>query len=33
MDIYKLHTSQMQTNTYIVVNEGRAFVVDAGGSA
>lgn len=33
MDIYKLHTSQMQTNTYIIVNEGRAFVVDAGGSA
>ena len=33
MDIYKLHTSQMQTNTYIVVIEGRAFVVDAGGSA
>ncbi len=33
MRIYTLITSQMQTNTYVAVNGGRAFVVDPGGNA
>ena len=33
MKIFQLHTSKMQTNTYVVVNGDRAFVVDAGGDA
>ena len=33
MKIYKIVTSQMQTNTYAVVNGERAFVVDPGGDA
>lgn len=33
MQIYKINTSEMQTNTYIVVNGERAFVVDPGGDA
>lgn len=33
MQIKKINTSAMQTNTYIVINGDRSFVVDAGGSA
>lgn len=33
MQIYKINTSEMQTNTYIVVDGARAFVVDPGGDA
>ena len=33
MQIFQLHTSVMHTNTYVVVNGGRAFVVDPGADA
>lgn len=33
MKIVTLNTSEMQTNTYVVINGDRAFVVDAGGDA
>lgn len=31
MNVYRVLTTQLQTNTYIVVNGSRAFVVDPGG--
>lgn len=33
MNVFQLQTSIMHTNTYVVVNGGRAFVVDPGGDA
>ena len=33
MDLTTINTSKMHTNTYIAVNDGKAFVVDAGGGA
>lgn len=33
MQLFHLYTSPLQTNTYVVVNGGRAFVVDPGGDA
>lgn len=33
MELYHLYTSPLDTNTYVVINDGRAFVVDAGGDA
>lgn len=33
MKIFTLQTSPLETNTYIVINDDRAFVVDAGGDA
>lgn len=33
MQLFHINTSKMQTNTYIAVNDGNAFVVDAGDNA
>ncbi len=33
MELYHLYTSPLDTNTYVVINGARAFVVDAGGEA